>query len=90
MIITPFDRSKTAEMNRHLVPKIYRELKAFRYGKQDVKNFFSSQQGRFLANKIAAIYRDSILPLKEKEKNIMRIVRNTYVNYRIGQRSLSI
>lgn len=88
MIITPFDESKTAKAYKHLVPMIYKELKAFNYGAKDVKTFFSSQQGRFLANRIVAIYRDSIVPLKEKEENVKRTVRNAYINYRLEQREL--
>jgi hypothetical protein len=88
MIITPFDESKTAKQYKNLVPMIYKELKPFRYGAKDVKNFFSSQQGRFLANRIVAIYRDSILPDKEKEDNVKRTVRNAYINYKIENRKI--
>jgi hypothetical protein len=90
MIITPFDESKTAKDYKHLVPMMYKELKPFQYGAKDIKNFFSSQQGRFLANRIVAIYRDSIVPEKEKEENVKRTVRNAYINYRLEQRTLPV
>jgi hypothetical protein len=85
-----FDESKTAKTYKHLVPMIYKELKPFRYGDKDIKNFFSSQQGRFLTNRIVAIYRDSIVPDKEKEDNIKRTVKNAYINYRLTQRQIPI